>query len=468
LIHIWLHKFDPMTRRSFFLSVGFSLAVGMASLLSTCSKQQTIEPAEHHLATQVALGWNHLLLELEWHTPGYRPPVSARMFAYAEIAAYEAALPAMYGYESLETILPDYRSLHAKPAGNYSPAAAINAAYAHMARAFFPSAPDAYYRKIQTLEALYNKKLLKNHSQQIIDASAQFGHETAANVWRYSILDSIGHDGYRYNFDRNFVAMQGKGHWEMEQARSEPALLPHWGQARIFVVKQGELAVKPPIMFDEAAPSAFFSEAMEVFSISNSRSTEAIWIAEFWSDDLPGLTVSPTGRWISITNQAIEKSALTFPKVMETYVKTTLALNDAAVICWAAKYKHQLERPSSYIQRNIQAKWTPLHHNPPFPSYPSGHAIFGAAAAQVLTNVLGEQFKLSDHTHDGRKEFVGKARNFSSFDEMAEENAYSRLLLGVHFRMDCEEGLRLGKIVGQKAATVPLHHEQVAILNIKN
>ena len=27
---------------------------------------------------------------------------------------------------------------------------------------------------------------------------------------------------------------------------------------------------------------------------------------------------------------------------------------------------------------------------------------------------------------------------------MAEENAFSRIPLGVHIRMDCEEGLRLG------------------------
>jgi hypothetical protein len=41
-------------------------------------------------------------------------------------------------------------------------------------------------------------------------------------------------------------------------------------------------------------------------------------------------------------------------------------------------------------------------------------------------------------------------RSFKSFNEMSKENAYSRIPLGVHYRMDCEEGFRIGKIVGQK------------------
>jgi hypothetical protein len=33
---------------------------------------------------------------------------------------------------------------------------------------------------------------------------------------------------------------------------------------------------------------------------------------------------------------------------------------------------------------------------------------------------------------------------------MAEENAYSRIPIGVHFRMDCVEGITLGARVGKK------------------
>ena len=74
-----------------------TLALIVASILATCSEKPGNESSAYLAAKQVAFDWNRLLLELERHTPGYRPPVSARMFAYVEMTGYEAALPAMLG-----------------------------------------------------------------------------------------------------------------------------------------------------------------------------------------------------------------------------------------------------------------------------------------------------------------------------------------------------------------------------------
>lgn len=455
-----------MTHRSVVSPVALAILMALAMCMTTCSPERSAEPAEYRLATQVALEWNHLLLELEWHTPGYRPPVSARMFAYVEMAAYEAALPALKGYVSLESRCPGYHKVGIN-AENYDLPSALNAAYAYIAHAFFPTAPMEFQEKIKLLESRCAETIQDDSNPVAIQNSVEFGRAAAAAVWHYSMQDSIGHDGFMYNFDRSFVARDCKGCWKPEEERPMPPLLPNWGRVRSFVISPKEVTVKPPVAFDETAPSAFFSEAMEVFSISRSLSSEARWIAEFWSDDLPGLTITPTARWISITNQAIEKSSLTFPEVMEVYVKTAIALSDAAVICWDSKYKFQVERPESYIRRNIEPNWAPLHPTPSFPSYPSGHSIFGSAAAEVLSTMIDPHFAMADRTHEGRKEFIGKARSFNSFEEMAQENAYSRVLLGVHFRMDCEEGLRLGKIVGQKVAAMSLRNEQAAAIQEK-
>ncbi len=433
-----------------------------ATLFSTCSPQRTVESADFRAATKIALDWNKLLLELDQHTPGYRPPVSARMFAYIEMAAYEAALPAMKDYVSLENSCVGYHkpSLSTK---NYHLPAALNAAYAQMARVFFPTASVELLDKVQRLEAQYATKI----GPLAIQDAVEFGQKTAMAVWDYSAQDSLGHDGFMFNYDRNFKAKNDAGCWAPDEERPIPPLLPHWGGVRTFVVNTREVRVKPPIAYDETASSPYFSEALEVFSISRSLSSEERWIAEFWSDDIPGFTITPTGRWISIANQAIEKSSSPFPEVMETYLKTAMALCDAAVLCWDNKYKYQIERPEAFIRRNIQSDWAPLHQNPSFPSYPSGHAIFGAAAAEVLTAAFGADFPLIDYTHQGRQEFASKPRAFQSFDEMANENAYSRVLIGVHFRMDCEEGLRLGKIVGQKVNGLSLRKEQAAAFQAK-
>jgi hypothetical protein len=38
---------------------------------------------------------------------------------------------------------------------------------------------------------------------------------------------------------------------------------------------------------------------------------------------------------------------------------------------------------------------------------------------------------------------------------MANENAYSRIPLGVHWRMDCEEGVRFGIEIGRRVNDLP-------------
>jgi hypothetical protein len=116
-----------------------------------------------------------------------------------------------------------------------------------------------------------------------------------------------------------------------------------------------------------------------------------------------------------------------------------------------------VERPVSYIRRLVDLGWEPhLWFSPSFPAYPSGHATFGAAACEVLSDIFGEDYAMVDRSHEGRIEFLGIPRTFRSFREMAEENGYSRIPLGVHFRMDSEEGVRHGYAIGQRVDELPI------------
>jgi hypothetical protein len=62
---------------------------------------------------------------------------------------------------------------------------------------------------------------------------------------------------------------------------------------------------------------------------------------------------------------------------------------------------------------------------------------------------------MTDRCHENRVEFAGIPRAFGSFYEMAYENAISRIPLGVHYRMDCEEGVRFGTVIGRKTNELP-------------
>lgn len=434
-------------------------------LSNSCTPEQTGESDEHRLATEISLEWNRLMLDLERHSPGYRPPVSARAFAYVEMAAYEAALPALDGYISLENYCPGY---HCPPSDTFKASyflpAALNATYAQMLRHFFPTAPQPWLDKIDQRESAFLRRFHKQAEEYRLVQSINYGKSVAEAVWQWSATDLTGHNAFFSNFDEHYTPPPCSGCWQPDPNHAEPALLPNWGKTRSFVTIPAEVPVTPPVLFDEKPGSPFYTEAMEVFSVSQPLSRENHWIAELWSDDLPGLTVTPSGRWISIANQAIAQKKPSFSVVIETYLKTALALCDVGIIVWQAKYHYNVERPQTYIRRNIKADWTALHDNPSFPAYPSGHSAFGAAAAEVLTVELGAEFTLTDRTHENRQEFVGTPRTYQSFIEMAKENAASRVLIGVHFRMDCEEGLRLGKITGQKIAMLPLRRKEASTM----
>ncbi len=167
---------------------------------------------------------------------------------------------------------------------------------------------------------------------------------------------------------------------------------------------------------------------------------------------------------MAIGNQVIENDDIKLDKAIEAYAKVGMALNDAAVGCWHSKYVYNVERPDTYIKKFIDPTYKPNLYNPltgdegftpPFPAYPSGHSTMGAAGAEALASVFGYAYGMTDNCHLGRTEFEGVPRTFGSFYEMAVENAWSRVLLGVHWKMDCEEGVSFGTRIGRKVNALP-------------
>ena len=421
-----------------------------------CSSFQSTNERSDKYARAVAVHWNRMLLELERFTPGYKPPVSARMFAYVNLAAYETMSVLSPELPSMESYLEGYqRSALSYSGSRVCAGAALNASYSAMVRYFFPKASIALLEKASFLERQLSEQASMVCDSIAIFRSALLGREIAEGVWDWSRTDTVGHNAYLNCFNPAYQAPNCAGCWQPGNNGAIQPMLPAWGSVRPFFIGVEELDVRPPAVYSEVPGSPFYNQAMEVFTLSHAMSKSNQWISEFWSDDVSGLTITPAGRWISIANQVIEKEKPSSIKTIVVYLKTSLALSDALVACWGLKYRYNIERPRTYINRVIQRDWQPYIEDPPFPSYPAGHAMLSAAAAAVLENAFGSSYQLTDYTHDGRQEYAGMPRTFHSFTEMAHENALSRLWAGVHFRMDCDEGARLGYIVGNRIANLP-------------
>lgn len=401
--------------------------------------------------------WYTHLLTLNRFTDGYRPPVSARTFAYMGLAGWQTGLPKFEHAISLASKFPGMKVPEYNSMKEYKLEVGLNAAYYSMTSMFYPNANMILKSSSKKLYE-QNLEFFKSYlDSSMISASEAYGKSVAYAIYMESNKDTIGRQAYLFNYDPTYEPPQHSGSWVPTGSDRMPALLPHWGKARTMVPNVRSLEISPPLPYSEAQNSEIFAQAWELYTLSKSLSLEKKWIAEFWSDDFHGVTYCAASRWISIALQAIRlKQNLPIETRLEILLKSGFVLNDGGVVAWDLKYRYNAERPESYIHRVIEPKWIPLHESPPFPAYPSGHSVFGAATAIVLEEVFGDKFKMIDYSHEKRKEFLGKPRKFMSFREMANENAISRMYMGVHYRSDCEEGLRLGYLIGEQVEKLEL------------
>jgi hypothetical protein len=142
-----------------------------------------------------------------------------------------------------------------------------------------------------------------------------------------------------------------------------------------------------------------------------------------------------------------EKSDLAMAAV--TFAKLGIAVNDAFISCWNGKYFFNLIRPITYVHRYIDDTWVIPLETPPFPEYTSGHSVQSGAAAQVLTDIFGDNYAFTDNMHLSRGDIDGSPRSFKSFYAFANEAAISRLYGGIHFRTGIEVGVDQGKKIGK-------------------
>ncbi|GAB4000324.1 hypothetical protein GCM10028807_52960 [Spirosoma daeguense] len=439
-------------------SVVYTLALFLGLLLGCQTPKETVAPKTtvFTIESSVANQWMNLFLEIERYAPGYRPPVAARALAYITLAGYESVVPGSANYQSITSTLAGLKVPKADASKSYRWDVAANEAYYEMMKGFFPHVADADKAKIEKLHTELNSKVGIIEEQE---RSVKFGKDMATAMLAYAKTDAAGDQAYLRNHPTDYVAPTGVGKWQPTSPDFTRALLPYWGKVRTFVANESDRLAKAPLAYSTNAKSTLFAQGLEIYSATTPITKEQQWIGEFWSDDIYKLTFEPAGRWLAIAKQVIEKEKVPLDKAVYTYAKIGIGLSDIGVACWNSKYVYNIERPITYIRRTIDPTWHTKLNNPiailegitpPFPSYPSGHSCFGAVAAEVLTDIYGANYAMTDRCHEGRTEFKGSPRTFNNFYEMAQENAYSRVVLGVHYRMDCEEGLRMGYAIGRK------------------
>jgi hypothetical protein len=428
------------------------LCISLSLLSLSCKQENEKLPEDFELAT----AWADMTNYITKNTPANSPTFASRCLGYIGLTMYESVVNGYPDYQSVASQLNGLGQLALPEQGaNYNWSLALNAGQAEILRSIYVQTSDENKTRIDSLEKRF-EKLFKNSiaNDSIADRSIAFGKKIAQQIFEWSKTDG-GHRGYLNNFDKKLVFVEKPGCWKpplYAQSFSHFPLHPHWGNNRTFLAVDSAIAPPDFIPYDTTPGSAYYNQFVQVYEkekvLTQDEKEAAIW----WSDD-PEVTPTPPGHSYHLATIAIRKVRPDLIKCAETYARLGMAVADAFRNCWKWKYQFFTERANTFVPQHIDQRWESFWPDPPFPSFPSGHAIQAAAAATVLTDLYGDNFPFTDSIHVGRprdeiRNTDFKARHFNSFWEAAVETAMSRFYGGIHTPQDNTKGLEKGKIIG--------------------
>ena len=426
------------------LSLAATIAVLLVNSLTWADPRQSLKPGDD-FPSAVASSWFELLYDVvkAESTP---PPQASRVYGITAVAVYESIVAGTDENRSLVGQLNGLTSMpQAKKNRKYHWPTVANTVLANTIRGLYPTISPSSLNLINNLEQSFNSQFDAEVPGGQFDRSVEHGHAMAS-----AILGWAATDGFSTKNNCPYVPAQVPGAWQATPPAFNPnPLQPCWGQLRPMVLTSGAQCAPvghPP--FSTQANSHFYAEALEVYNVGLNLTAQQKTIADYWSDG-PGATGTPPGHWIAIVSQIARNDGLSLASAAEAYARVGIAVHDAFIACWNAKYVFNLQRPVTYINSNIDASWTPYIVTPNFPTYTSGHSTQSGAAARVLADMFGtKSFTDTTHTNHGLVP-PQQPRSFKSFDEAAVEAADSRLFGGIHFAFDNYHGLASGYCIAQ-------------------
>ena len=395
------------------------------------------------------------LTEIQVHDI-FSPPVASRIYAYSNIAAYEALQAGETEYSSLVGQVNELTPVP-KPkdtTGLNLRVSSIVAFYEIGKSLIFSEEVMEKFR-----DSIYNNWETKNPDS--FRKSKEYGLLVADHIKGWMSNDNYAATRTMPKFS---LYTEDESRWQPTPPSYMDGIEPHWMKIRPFVIDSaGQFKPAPPPKFSLEPNSRFYSELMEVYKVKKemdekgeNEENEKLEIAKFW-DCNPYVStqkghlmfatkkITPGGHWIGITKIACRKENADFNKTVYAYTRTSLAIADGFISCWDEKYRSSLVRPETLINKYIDENWSPVLQTPPFPEYTSGHSVVSGAAAIVLTDIFGDNFSFEDDTE---VKYGLPVRRFNSFNEASREAANSRLYGGIHYRAAIEVGLKQGRELG--------------------
>jgi hypothetical protein len=341
-------------------------------------------------------------------------------------------------FEAVNTIVGDYEpylGTLAAPPGASAQAAAITAAHRVLAALH----PD----QAATLDGQRAVSLAS-----IADGQPKADGIAVGEAAALAMLDKRANDGA--NTDTPYTPATEPGRYRPTLPDFTPAFRPGLGQVQTFGIKSGaQFRLGPPPALASARYTRDYNEVKKLGDVhSSERPPGRADVARFYA------AADAVQLWHPAARQASLGQGKTLSQNARIFALLAIAIFDATVAVFDTKYHYNTWRPVTAIREgdrdgnrrtDADANWAPLVFTPPFPSYPSGHAGFGAAARRVLERLYGKQGHAITLTHPLVLDVV---LHYGSWKQITDDVDDARIFGGVHYRFDQEHAARQGQQVG--------------------
>ena len=380
----------------------------------------------------------------------FTPPVASRIYVYPNIAFYECirlddpSLPSLAGKLNGLKAVP---SLQQNIKADNFIAAAV--AFSYVAQALVGTE-----YKIENWRKSFTDSLLLLPDTTLNKNSIQYGHTVADSIIAWTKRDNY----LKSRGLMRYVITNKPADWQPTPLDYAQGLEPHWNTIRpLTLTKPSQFSPKEKLVFSTSKKSMFYKTMMECYNIGKNLDSGRKATALYW-DDNPNVSsnighlnffihkISPGGHWLMIAQQACVQKNITVAKASQVYALTAIGIYDGFISCWDEKYRTNLIRPITIINRSVDRNWVPFIQTPPFPEFTSGHAVVSNSAATILTALLGENFAFTDRTEIP---FGQGSRSFKSFYEASLQSSTSRVYGGIHYPETARISVLQGKAIGK-------------------